>query len=163
MSSFLNKLRRRATSQDGAYTVEFLASLTVTLMMIALVVQLVMVLLTAVIFNNALQTAAQEASVQGGPNSQVDAIWLGALPDSISNHPSTNLRVVARDPISGSDITLTPGASGGRRGQEQTNFGDLVTLRASYQMDTPMFGLFGSPTINFNKSAYVSSQSAQED
>lgn len=165
MRALLRKIASRAERQDGAYTLEFLGSLVLTLVMITLVVQVVLVLLTSIIFNNALRAAGQEASLQGGPSEQVYSTWSSSLPAGVCGAPAgpggLNCSNALLDVKSGGTPITAPAKA--RRGREATNFGDVITVDATYNMPTPLLGWFGQDSITFSRVAYFSSQSAKED
>lgn len=142
----------RLKSEKGAYLIEFLGGLTITFLMMVLVVQLLVVLITAVMFNNALQTAGQEASVQGGLTPQVQRSWASSLPNNISQEATLTQQ------------SVTPIVVRGRRGRESTTFGEVIQINSTYSMPAEIFTAFGLPgTVDFNRDVYVPSQSAKEN
>lgn len=164
MRRVFRRLVSRAKRQEGAYTLEFLGSLVLTLVMITLVVQVVLVLITSIIFNNALQAAGQEASIQGGPSEQVLYTWSKSLPDNVCGSPAgpsgLNCSNAYLD-VKSQGASISP-VKKIRKGREVTNFGDVITVDATYNMPTPLLGWFGRDSITFNRVAYFSSQSAKE-
>lgn len=167
----VHRMRRR---QEGAYLVEFLAGLSASLLVMLLVFQLVFVMIIATLVNNALQSTAQEASVQGGLNNQACLVWRGTLPDYIWTRAT-----VSRDGTA-ARCSQTPGAAPAvgdrsRRGREATRFGDPINLSVSYDLPTPFLRGFQrvfpppppqSPNpgfITMRRSVMVSSQAAKEN
>lgn len=169
--SILGRLLRR---QEGAYLVEFLAGLSASLLVMLLVFQLVFVMIIATLVNNAMQSTAQEASVQGGLNNQACLVWRGTLPDYIWTRAT-----ISRDGTSAQCSKTTSAAPAvgdrSRRGREATKFGDPITLSVNYNLPTPFLRGFQrvfppSPPqtpnpgfVTMNRSVMVSSQAAKEN
>ena len=157
--------------QEGAYLLEFLGALTGTLILIIMVVQLLLILLTAVLFNHAVQTASQEIAVQGGDSSQVERSFYAALPAPAAavcpspspppGSPPSPTSCPGRYDLK----TTVPIARRLKQGQEKTVLGQLITVEGTYVVPTPLFGFLGpsNDTLVLRNQVKVASQSAKEN
>jgi len=157
-----SSFKSRLSDKEGAYTIEFLATLVAVIVVLVLVFQLLLLLINAVVFNNALQAAGQEASVQGDYNTAVKGSWQGLLTAPMLNGPTGSTVGGA-----GSATLSCPAPCvepvDGQRGREKTKFGELITLQATYAAPSPFLQMFGGPaSVTFNKTVQVPSQSAKE-
>ena len=162
-------IRSCLARQEGAYLIEFLGGLTATLFVMLMVTQLLLVLITSTLVNNALQAAGQEASVQGGVNRQVREVFNRSLPEGlrpdISNPRDPDRPVLTRAPFVLPGLPSSPNTvdDPNRRGRELTKFGEPILLKASYDMPAPYFSPFGMNSLEMRRYTLVSSQSAKED
>ena len=162
--SILNKLYRRLRRQEGAYTIEFLAIMIVLLLVIIIIVQVSLALLQGIMFNHALSLAAQQAAARGGVDRGAVQVFTSHLPPGMRLDPasvptgSDPSGLTAYKMVGGSRQDI-PVVEYGGNGREQTTFGEIFCVQASYKPITSG-GFFSDHPIT--RTIPVSSQSSRE-
>lgn len=145
----------RAADQEGAATIEFLATMMVIFGVILAIFQFSLVFLNAVLVNHALAQASQEAAVRGAYDEAAQSVLLAYLPGQVRAQ-------CLRSPCAFS----TPNAevSGvSRLGLECTREGETFDIVFRYEQDLLFLAAIGiTRDISMQQEVTVASQSLNQ-